>query len=151
VADFGWRLSDVKRSISSYLQNPCFLNFGFREGRLQPGNPPPPTFSWAKGYGCTDRTTGNGCLKWGLSCLNWRWCFMLRFGISSVFIFNLRVRTVHILKLGWIMTLGNILQHFSAVGFSCIFEVFDTLSVFHKLVVGTYLSLLVVVLFLSTD
>jgi hypothetical protein len=49
------------------------------------------------------------------------------------------------------MTLGNILQHFIAVGSSCIFEVFDTLAVFHKLVVGTDLSLLVVVLFLSID
>ena len=40
------------------------------------------------------------------------------------------------------MTLGNILHQFIAVFFlpSSIFEVYDKLDVFHKLVVGTDLS-----------
>jgi len=45
-------------------------------------------------------------------------------------------------KIGRIMTLGNILHQFIAVFFlpSSIFEVYDKLDVFHKLVVGTDLS-----------
>jgi len=39
------------------------------------------------------------------------------------------------------MTVGNILRHFIAVLPSCIFEVYDTLDVFHTLVVGTDLSI----------
>ena len=42
VADFTLRGNQVKLLIS-YLQKPCFLNFGFgRFGGLNPGNPPPP-------------------------------------------------------------------------------------------------------------
>jgi hypothetical protein len=39
------------------------------------------------------------------------------------------------------MTQGNILLQFIAVCPSCIFEVYDTLDVFHKLVVGIDLSI----------
>jgi hypothetical protein len=39
------------------------------------------------------------------------------------------------------MTLGSIQHQFIADCLSCIFEVYDTLDVFHKLVVGTDLSI----------
>jgi hypothetical protein len=38
---FRLKVKSRKSLISSYLQNPCFLNFGLREGGLQPGKPPP--------------------------------------------------------------------------------------------------------------
>jgi hypothetical protein len=70
-----------------------FFNFGFGGGAAALQTPPPP-FWLTKGYRCTDRTTGNGWLKWGLTWPGWMSCFMLRFGISGELMCNLRIRIV---------------------------------------------------------